>query len=79
MPSEVIDKVNRHEALLYGTDNHDVGLKAKVRELERYVDELKTERREASDDRRKIMTGVVVAIIIQTLGLVVAIYQHIGG
>jgi hypothetical protein len=78
MPSELIEKVNRHEALLYGTDNHDVGLKAKVRELERYVEELKTERKEAADDRRKIMAGVVVAIFIQMVGLVVAIYQHIG-
>jgi hypothetical protein len=71
--------VDRHEKLLYGLDNYHVGLKAKVIELERFISELKVERKEASDDRRKIMTGVVAAIIIQLVGLVVAVQQHLGG
>ena len=77
--SDIEAKVERHERLLYGIDNGHIGIKAKVVELERFISELKEERREAAEDRRKIMTGLIVAIILQMVALIVAVYQHLGG
>lgn len=78
MPDDITAKVERHERLLYGIDNGHVGMKAKVVELERFIEELKMERKEARDDRRRIMQGLVVAIVLQLLGLVYAVAAHLG-
>lgn len=78
MTEDIAAKVERHERLLYGIDNGHVGMKAKVVELERYVEELKVERKEARDDRRRIMGGLVVAIVLQLLALVYAVAAHVG-
>lgn len=78
MTDDIAAKVERHERLLYGIDDGHVGMKAKVVELERFIAELKAERKEASEDRRRIMSGLVVAILLQLVALVYAIAAHLG-
>jgi hypothetical protein len=77
---ELEAKVERHERLLYGIDDSEVGLKAKSRELERYVEELKLERKEAKDDRRHILRAVIAGTAINVTAVILALLiTHSGG
>lgn len=72
-----LERVERHERVLFGTNGTQLGLIARVANVETYIENQVVERKEAKEDRRKIMTAVVAGIIIQVVLLVTAlIWTH---
>jgi len=61
--------VERHERVIYGGNGQGIGVLGRLDKVETFIVDLKEERKEARDDRRKIMTAIISGIVIQLVVL----------
>jgi hypothetical protein len=76
MPTDaevIATKVERHDRILFGNNGKEPGMVADVRELQRYSEEMKLERKEAKDDRRHIMAAVIAGTCVNVIAILVAL------
>jgi len=73
MTAQLERDVERHERSLYGGNGDGLGLLGRVKVVEDFIGELRSERKEAAADRRKIFVTVVSAAIINVLIFVISL------